>query len=283
MQSLIYPSPAKINLFLHILGRDPCGYHRIQTVFQLIDYHDTLQFYRRADKKITCVFSPEQPIEPHNNLIIRAAELLQTFTQTQLGADIIVDKRIPLGSGLGGGSSNAATTLIALNHLWKSYLPTSTLMQLAKRLGSDIPVFVYGRCAWAQGYGEKLQMIQLPQRWFIVLIPNITIHTQEIFSHPQLTRNTPMIKIDEFLDGTQTRNDCESLVRYLYPEIDKTLVWLNQFTPTRLTGTGSCLFASTDTQQQAVQLLEKIRTHGYRGFLAKGLDYSPIASKKFGV
>ncbi len=266
------PSPAKLNLMLHITGRRHDGYHLLQTAFQLIDYGDTLHFSLREDSEIT--LSPAIPgVKTADNLIIRAAQLLQQTTHSDLGADIQLEKVLPLGGGIGGGSSNAATTLLALNQLWNLQLPIEQLAILGLQLGADVPVFVRGRSAWAEGVGEQLQAIEIPETWYFVARPECEVATAEIFSHKQLTRNTSPITIAAFFEQGGF-NDCEAVVRALYPPVDSALKWLNHYAPARLTGTGACVFASLPDQQSAQQILQQL-PKGLQGFIAKGVNISP--------
>lgn len=273
------PAPAKLNLFLHIVGRRSDGYHNLQTVFQLLDYCDELTFQYRDDGQIH-LHDASSEIPPAQNLIMRAAHLLQKIMPTSLGADIYLDKKIPIGGGLGGGSSNAATTLLALNHLWQLHLPLTRLAELGLALGADIPVFIHGHSAWAEGVGEKLQAVDLPESWFVVLIPPCQISSAEFFSHPQLTRDTPPITISRFLQG-HGHNDFEALARKLYPEVATALDWLSHYAPARLTGSGSCVFATVADELSAKQIIEQIPS-GFRGFIAKAVNHSPLHAV-FGV
>jgi 4-diphosphocytidyl-2-C-methyl-D-erythritol kinase len=282
-----WPSPAKLNLFLHITGRRPDGYHTLQTVFQLLDYGDELQFSVRDDAQLD-IQGDSFNIPLEQNLVIRAARSLQQFSKTTYGADITLNKRLPLGGGVGGGSSNAATTLIALNQLWQLHLPLDSLATLGLSLGADIPVFVRGHSAWAEGVGEQLRPIELPERWYIVITPPCFVSTQEIFSHPELTRDTSAITISDFLEGyalrdesqkDRSRNDCETLVRKQYPEIARAIDWLNQFAPARLTGTGSSVFAAFASEQSARKVMTELRStfpSTWRGFVARGINQSPL-------
>lgn len=265
-------SPAKLNLFLHITGRRSDGYHTLQTVFQLLDYGDEMQFRLAEDREIT--LETEFPnLEPEDNLIIRAARLLQNHSQCTKGAGIQINKRLPMGGGIGGGSSNAATTLLALNRLWQTGLSLSELSELGLQLGADVPVFVGGRTAWAEGIGENLQALDLESVWYLVIHPGCSVSTQEIFSHEQLTRNTSPIKIAAFL-GQGAKNDCENVVKSLYPEVKNALDWLNQFAPAQLTGTGSCVFARFADEASAQDVFSK-RPESYSGFVARGVNHSP--------
>lgn len=263
-------SPAKLNLFLHITGRRANGYHELQTLFQLLDWGDWLHFTPNHSGLITLSGS-DLGIPMEDNLIVRAARLLQ---QGDLGVEIELEKRIPEGGGLGGGSSNAATTLLALNHLWKLRLDTSTLLQLGAGLGADVPVFTAGHSAWAEGIGELLTPIELPEQWFLVIAPDCHISTAEIFSNEQLTRNTSSIKMAAFFEG-HSRNDCQEIVRRLYPKVDNALKWLNNFGEAKLTGTGACVFASFPDESRARSALGQMPRQ-MTGFVAQGLNESPV-------
>ncbi len=286
-----WPAPAKLNLFLHLTGRKPCRYHELQTVFQLIAYYDELSFTRRMDPQINCtclsLLNPVTAavIPDEDNLAIKAARLLQNRNKNLTGVDILIKKRIPIGGGLGGGSSNAATTLIVLNHLWKLHLPLDELLRLGATLGADVPLFIKGETSWAEGIGEKLQPIQLPEKWFVVMIPPLAISTKKLFSHPQLTYNTTPIKIQTFLsESLTTQNDFEPLVRQDYPMIAEGLDFLNHYAPARLSGTGACIFAILESKIAAEAILENIKAP-YRGFVCKGLTTSPLQQikKNWGV
>lgn len=276
MTHLSLLSPAKLNLMLHVIGRRPDGYHQLQTLFQLLDYGDTLHFQRRDDNQIT--LSPQiKGLPQQDNLIIKAAKLLQTHSHCNLGADIQLEKILPMGGGIGGGSSNAATTLLALNQLWGLQLNLDQLAQLGLQLGADIPLFIKGRSAWAEGVGEQLQTVDITETWYLVAKPDCSVATAEIFSHKQLTRDTSPITIAAAFEQGH-RNDCEAVVRALYPPVDLAIKWLSSHcpnhTPARLTGTGSCVFACFPDQQSAQQLLQHL-PEGLQGFVAKGVNISP--------
>ncbi len=276
---LTLPSPAKLNLFLHITGRRPDGYHELQTLFQFLDHGDTLVFRLRQDDRIT--LSPElHGVPAEQNLIVRAARQLQALTGARQGADIHLTKRLPMGGGLGGGSSNAATTLLALNHLWRTGLSEDRLAELGLALGADVPVFVRGRAALGEGVGEKLTPACPPEDWFVVLKPAVEISTGEIFSDPGLTRNTPRITIAPAFEGDASgyRNDCEDVVKRLYPEVKTSLGWLSTFGPARLTGTGACIFGRFPTEAEARNVWAK-RPTGITGFVARGVNLSPLHKK----
>lgn len=270
-------SPAKLNLFLHIIGRRPNGYHELQTVFQLIDLCDILEFRSTTlPAGVLSLRCDQSHVPLDNNLILRAAERLRDLAgEPQLAAEIVLRKHIPLGGGLGGGSSNAATTLLALNFLWQLNLSITRLAEIGLELGADVPVFVTGRNAWAGGVGEKLEPLELPKRHYLVVWPGIAVNTSDVFAHPQLTRDSPAIKIADFLAG-RGGNDCEKVVRSLYPEVAAALDWLAQFGPARLTGTGSCVFAAFDSLDEARRVKEKVPAR-FRGFVSSGLNRSPEA------
>ncbi|MFC4259464.1 4-(cytidine 5'-diphospho)-2-C-methyl-D-erythritol kinase [Marinobacter lacisalsi] len=279
MTEITLPSPAKLNLFLHITGRRADGYHELQTLFQFLDYGDTLTFRLRDDGLIS--LQPELPGVPNGqNLIIRAAERLQAATGTSLGADITLDKQLPMGGGLGGGSSNAATTLLGLNHLWQTALTEERLAELGLALGADVPVFVRGRAALGEGVGEKLTPATPPEDWFVVLKPEVEISTADIFSNPGLTRNTPRITIAPAFEGDASgyRNDCEDVVKQLYPEVKSSLDWLSRFGPARLTGTGACIFGRFPSEAEARSVWAEKPT-GITGFVARGVNRSPLHKK----
>ena len=273
MVSRHWPAPAKLNLILHITGQRQDGYHLLQTVFQFIDFSDLLDFNLRDDAVISRQ-SDWQGVVEADDLIIRAAKALQQASACRLGVDIILQKRLPAGGGLGGGSSDAATTLVALNHLWGLELTVDQLAEIGLQLGADVPVFVRGKAAWAEGVGEQLTAIEPEEYWYLVLRPDCSVSTEEVFNSSDLTRNTPAIRIRDFLeDGGH--NDCESVVRNLYPQVAEALDWLSQFAVARMTGTGSCIFAGFDKQQQAESVYEKL-PQGWEGFVVKGLNNSPL-------
>lgn len=265
-------APAKLNLFLHILGRRPDGYHSLQTVFQFLDYGDDLEFSLREDGKINLISS----VNITNNLILKAAHLLQELAPTRLGIDIKLIKRIPLGGGLGGGSSDAATVLVTLNHLWQLNLPRSELLNLGLQLGADVPVFIQGQAAWAEGIGEKLSPLDLNEPWYLILSPPCSIPTAEIFSTPELTRNTRPITIGNFLeDNVLTRNDFEPIVRRDYPMVAQGLDWLNQFGEGKLSGSGSSVFLALPSELEAKRIAEQTPKL-FKAIIAKGLNTSPL-------
>jgi 4-diphosphocytidyl-2-C-methyl-D-erythritol kinase len=263
-------SPAKLNLFLHITGRRSDGYHELQSVFQLLDFGDTLAFEADHSGQVRLT-GDTLGLPPEQNLITRAARLLQSGER---GARIRVSKRIPAGGGLGGGSSNAATTLLALNHLWNCGHSNSELQALGLSLGADVPVFVAGRSAWAEGIGERLTPLELPPAWYVVVHPGCHVSTGEIFSDRELTRQSPPITIPAFLEGGP-RNDCQSVVVKRYPEVAKALNWLAKFGDSRLTGTGACVFASFPSRTEAEAVLAQVPAP-WQGFVAQGVNRSPV-------
>jgi len=275
-----WPAPAKLNLFLHVVGRMPDGYHALQTVFQLIDCCDRIGIAVRPDGVIDRP-SGMPGLAPQADLTVRAAQALQRHTGVTLGASLHVEKRIPAGGGLGGGSTDAATVLVVLNKLWQTGLGLDALAQLAVGLGADVPVFVRGRSAWGEGRGERLVPLELPPRWFLVLHPKVAVSTAEIFQAPELTRNSEIVTMPAFLAG-ETRNDCEPVVKARYPEVAAALEWLGSRTDLRgapvrprLTGTGACLFAAFERQEDA-QHVAALVPERWRGFVARGLQHSPL-------
>ena len=279
MNTLSLLSPAKLNLMLHITGQQNDGYHQLQTLFQLLDYGDTLHYQTRNDNKLQ--LSPAiDGVAQQDNLIIRAARLLQQQDPTKtMGADIKLEKILPMGGGIGGGSSNAATTLLALNQLWKLDLSIDQLADLGLQLGADVPVFIRGHSAWAEGVGEQLQAIDIPESWYFVAKPDCEVSTAEIFSHKRLTRNTSPITIAAVLKQGG-HNDCETVVRACYPAVDNAMTWLDSLDqttdmyPARLTGTGACVFAQCPDRESAEQILHQL-PKGLQGFIAKGVNISP--------
>lgn len=267
-------SPAKLNLFLHITGQRANGYHELQTLFQLLDWGDTLHFEANNSGEVTLQGS-DLGIPAEQNLIVKAARALPRNDENQ-GVSINLEKRIPEGGGLGGGSSNAATTLLAMNQLWKLGLSNAELQKIGAQLGADVPVFVAGHTAWAEGIGEFLTPVELPESWYLVIAPGCHVSTAEIFSNEQLTRNTSPIKMAAFFEGS-SRNDCQSLVRNLHQEVDNALNWLDYFGKAKLTGTGACVFASFDSEQEAKSALSHL-PQSMTGFVARGINTSPVLS-----
>ncbi|SFA70641.1 4-(cytidine 5'-diphospho)-2-C-methyl-D-erythritol kinase [Azotobacter beijerinckii] len=270
---LILPAPAKLNLMLHILGRRADGYHELQTLFQFLDHGDELGFAVREDGEIR--LHTEIPGVPHDgNLIVRAARQLQRQSGCRLGADIWLEKRLPMGGGIGGGSSDAATTLLALDRLWQLGWSEERLAELGLALGADVPLFVRGRAAFAEGVGERLQPVELEEPWFLVVAPQVTVSTAEIFSDPELTRNTPAITVRSLLAGGG-RNDCQPVVEKRYAEVRNALNWLNKFVPARMTGTGACVFGSFPNRDDADKVARQLPVT-MPGFVAQGRNVSML-------
>ncbi|MCK0106106.1 4-(cytidine 5'-diphospho)-2-C-methyl-D-erythritol kinase [Marinobacter sp. S0848L] len=275
------PSPAKLNLFLHITGQRPDGYHELQTLFQFLDYGDELTFTLTPQQPGVRLENSIESVPDDQNLIIRAARALAPRSSEPLpGVSIHLNKRLPMGGGLGGGSSNAATTLLGLNYLWNLNLSEDELADIGLTLGADVPVFVRGKAAIGEGVGEILTPANPPQDWFLVLKPNCKINTGKIFSEKGLTRDTPKLKIRPAFEGdaSRYRNDCEDVVRELYPEVDRSLEWLAQFGPARLTGTGACIFGRFPTES-AARIIWESKPSGIKGFVAKGVNISPLHTK----
>lgn len=272
-----FAAPAKLNLFLHIVGRRDDGYHLLQTVFRFIDLCDWIDIKARADGQIRRLTDlPGVPAD--EDLAIRAARLLQQASGSPLGADIAVEKHIPLGSGLGGGSSDAATVLLALNRLWDTRLSLEALAALGLQLGADVPVFVHGRNAWAEGVGEQLSPIDLPQAWYVVISPAVNVPTAQIFSDPELTRSTNPLKITPFSAGPgldQIHNDLEPVVRKSFPVVAQALDWLGSHGDARMSGSGASVFLAVATEQQAQAIARRIPPV-WRGYAVKGLDRHPL-------
>jgi 4-diphosphocytidyl-2-C-methyl-D-erythritol kinase len=268
-----WPAPAKLNLFLHVTGRRADGYHELQTLFQLVDLCDTVAITVREDGQIE---RPEGPdgVTPEADLAVRAAQALKRVTGSPLGASLRVHKRIPLGGGLGGGSSDAATTLLALNELWSCGLSLPELASLGLQLGADVPVFIQGFSAWGEGIGERLTPVTLPAKWYVIVHPGVGVSTREVFQSPELTRNSPLITIRAFLDSGG-RNDCEGVVRARAPEVAEALDWLAGFAPAHLTGTGACVFAACESAAQAERLAARVPDR-WMSFVARGLNTSPM-------
>ena len=267
-------APAKLNLFLHVLARRSDGYHQLQTLFQLLDEGDTLHFEPLSGGELQLEIRSNttgQRLPLENNLILQAARHLRTHAGIPaLGARISIEKRIPMGGGLGGGSSDAATTLIALNRYWKLNLSQTELKALGLQLGADVPLFINGKSAWGEGVGEQLQAVTLPARWYLVATPDCAVSTTEIFGHENLTRNSPAIKMSDFLAGG-SRNDCEPVTCELYPEVARALTWLSGFGHARMSGTGASVFASFTAEAEAYAALSQLPAR-WQGFVARGLN-----------
>ena len=273
MTPAAWPAPAKLNLLLRIVGRRADGYHLLQTVFQFIDLCDWLSFKVRPDGVVRRS-SELAGVAEDADLVVRAARLLQRATGCTLGADIRVEKHIPLGGGLGGGSSDGATTLVALNRLWGCGLDRDRLMQLGLQLGADVPIFIYGHAAWAEGVGEELSAIEPATPFYLLLAPALRVDTGKVFQDPDLTRNSHRITIRDFLAG-EHRNDCLAVVRKRYPAIGQLFDWLDEKADARMTGTGACLFAPCASRAEAESLLRAVPA-GVAGFVVRGLNRSPL-------
>ena len=270
---LRWPAPAKLNLFLHITGRRADGYHELQTLFQFVDYGDELRFDIRADGEVRRL-GQIAGVAAEDDLTVRAARLLQAETGCAHGVDIDIDKRLPMGGGLGGGSSDAATTLVALNRLWGLGLSEDRLALLGLRLGADVPVFVRGRAAWAEGVGERLRPVDLPEPWYLILQPHAHVATADLFADPQLTRDQQPIKIRDFLAGAG-QNVFEPLVRAAYPDVNAALAWLNARAAGRMTGTGACVFAAFENEAQAREVAAQAAGR-WPAIVARGCNRSPL-------
>ncbi len=271
-----WPAPAKLNLMLRVLGRRPDGYHRLQTVFQLTDRADKLWLDVREDGQVRR--SPDLPGVPeHADLTVRAARALQSFTGCPLGVDIRLEKVLPMGGGLGGGSSDAATTLVALNRLWGLDLDEDSLARIALPLGADVPVFVRGRAAWGEGVGEELTPVELPEPWYLVLVPPCQVSTAAVFADPQLTRDSLPITLADFVRGDR-RNDCLAVVRRAYPAVASALDWLSDQGGGYLTGTGGCVFGVFQDRKTALGARERAPA-GLDAFVTRGLNRSPLVDR----
>lgn len=292
MTTFCLPAPAKLNLFLHITGRRADGYHTLQTVFQILDWSDELHLRPLATDELT--FSCSEPaLSGQDNLVLRAARMLLPYRKETTGWHIHLEKHLPHGGGLGGGSSDAATTLLALNRLWGCNLDADTLNKLGLQLGADVPVFLHGTSAWAEGVGEKLEDTALPPLWYLILTPACHASTAEIFGHPQLTRDSPPLRIRGF-PFSGCKNDCETVACILYPDIEEALGWLKSQTGTgadgavhtvesglaaRMTGTGSSVFAGFPVREQAAEILAQLPNQyrdKIRGHIARGVNNSPL-------
>jgi len=271
-----WPAPAKLNLMLRIVGQRPDGYHLLQTVFQFIDLCDWITFHPVDDGRV-CLKKTIPGVAEADDLTVRAANLLKAETGCESGVRIEVEKNLPMGGGLGGGSSDAATTLVVLNELWGLKLSMEKLMELGLSLGADVPVFVYGYSSWAEGVGEKLERISLHEQWVVVIKPECHVNTKEIFLAKNLTRNSKSITIGDFIAG-QHQNDCVEVVCQRYQPVKDALVVLSEFSEARLTGTGACVFAQFDSEDEAVNAYESLKNK-WQVYLAKGLNESPLFSR----
>lgn len=274
-----YPAPAKLNLFLHVVGRRADGYHLLQSVFTLIDRCDCIRLRVREDGEIRRL-SDLPGVPPHEDLVVRAASLLKEASGARLGADIEVEKTIPMGGGLGGGSSDAATVLLVLDRLWGTGFGPEALAELAPTLGADVPFFLFGEAAWVEGIGERLRPVELPQSWYVVLAPPVSVPTREIFAAPELTRDTEALKMEDFsaqapAGRARFRNDLEAAVIKRFPQVGSHLEWLRQHGDARMTGSGGCVFAEFDSREAAQRVLDRLPA-AMKGFVAKGLERHPL-------
>jgi 4-diphosphocytidyl-2-C-methyl-D-erythritol kinase len=269
-----WPAPAKLNLFLHIVGRRADGYHLLQTAFQLLDWGDEVRLRVRADGEIHRI-DPLPGVPDELDLGVRAAQALKRATGCRLGADIAIDKRVPIGGGLGGGSSDAATVLVALNTIWDTDLDDDALADIAIGLGADVPVFVRGTSAWAEGIGERLTPLELPERWFVVVDPGVSVPTRELFQVPELTRNSPQLTIPLFVSGVPTGNAFEPVVRGRFPAVAAALDWLGQHGEARLSGSGGAVFAAVPSRDAGDAVLSDLPA-GFRGWVVRGVNESPL-------
>lgn len=274
-----YPAPAKLNLFLHVVGRRPDGYHLLQSVFTLIDRCDRVRVKVREGGEIRRL-SDLPGVAPEEDLVVRAARLLKEASGTPLGADIEVDKAIPMGGGLGGGSSDAATVLLVLDRLWGTGFGPEALGELAPSLGADVPFFLFGEPAWVEGIGERLQPVDLPEKWYLVLVPPVEVPTREIFAAPELTRDTEALKMEDFsarapAGQARFRNDLEAVVIKRFPQVASHLEWLRGHGDARMTGSGGCVFAQFDSRESAQRVMDRLPAT-MKGFVAKGLTQHPL-------
>lgn len=271
-------SPAKLNLFLYITGRRPDNYHNLQTLFQFIDVCDKLTFNVRNDGKIRLLTQFEQVPEDKNLMTIAAQRLKSYANNSELGVDIAIEKMIPMGGGLGGASSNAATVLVALNQLWNLNIKQQTLITIGRSIGADVPIFIYGHSAFAEGIGDQFQQVDIPQYWYLVSCPNIEISTVKVFNDPKLQRDTPKRTIEQLMSipFDKFTNDCEPIVRERYPQVDQLISYLSQFAPTRLTGTGACVFTRCDSKEQALSIQNELKSLSVKNFITKSLNLSPL-------
>ena len=269
-----WPAPAKLNLFLHLVGRRADGYHLLQTVFQLLDWGDEVRLRVRDDGEIRRI-DPLPGVPDGLDLGVRAADALKRVTGCRLGADVAIEKRVPIGGGLGGGSSDAATVLVALNALWDTKLDEDALADIGSGLGADVPVFVRGRSAWAEGIGERLTPLELPERWYVVVDPGVPVPTREVFQVPELTRNSPQLTIPLFVSGAPTGNAFQPVVRGRFPAVAAALEWLGRHGEARLSGSGGAVFAAVASRDAGEAILRAM-PDGFRGWVVRGINESPL-------
>jgi 4-diphosphocytidyl-2-C-methyl-D-erythritol kinase len=279
-KAIKFPAPAKINLFLHIVGQRDDGYHNLETLFQFLDHSDTITLTITEHPNIE-LLTPIEGVANEDNLIVKAAELLKSKSNSPYGVKISINKILPMGGGLGGGSSNAATLLVALNALWQCKLSTDELATLGLSLGADVPIFIHGFSAFAQGVGEQLSPVQPLEAWYLITKPECSISTQQVFTAADLPRNTEILpanalETDDFINHS-FHNDCQTLVIKHYPEVAKLLAWLVEYAPSRMTGTGACVFTRFSSQDEALTLQAKL-PKGISSFVAQGLNKSPLSS-----
>lgn len=272
------PAPAKLNLFLHVVGKREDGYHLLETIFRFIDYGDLVHLRLRDDGHIIRIQALEG-VSEEQDLCMRAAHLLRQMSGTTLGVEINLEKNLPMGGGLGGGSSDAASVLLGLNRLWQLNWTRVQLQELALQLGADVPVFIFGQSAFAQGIGEQLQAVMLEPAWYLVLVPPVHVSTPKIFAHQQLTRDSKSIRIADFSRAKKTisltRNDLQSVVCLEYQAVEEYLAWLNEYAPARMTGSGACVFAEFADEDQAYKIFALLPNE-MRGFVARGIDEHPL-------
>ncbi|MFC4280126.1 4-(cytidine 5'-diphospho)-2-C-methyl-D-erythritol kinase [Thalassotalea piscium] len=271
-----FPSPAKLNLFLHIVGRREDGYHELETLFQFLDYGDLIEISTTTSSNEINLLTPIAGVSNHDNLMVKAAILLQNYTNCSAGAYLKIKKILPMGGGLGGGSSNAATVLLALNVLWKLNLSIQTLSKLGLSLGADVPIFINGYAALARGVGEQLSAVYPKEYWYLVTKPDVHISTATIFNDKNLPRNSPRLTSND-VEIESCRNDCETLVINRYPEVAKLLTWLVEYAPSRMTGTGACIFSRFTTRKEALLIQSKL-PQGIESFVAQGINQSNLHS-----
>ncbi|WP_353614268.1 4-(cytidine 5'-diphospho)-2-C-methyl-D-erythritol kinase [Mangrovibacter phragmitis] len=282
----LWPAPAKLNLFLYITGRRADGYHNLQTLFQFLDYGDTVEVTLTDNGQIQ-LQTQVAGVPEEENLLVRAGRLLHSYALSKgqiaasCGALLSIDKKLPMGGGLGGGSSDAATVLVALNALWQASLTEDELAALGLQLGADVPVFVRGHAAFAEGVGEQLTPATPAEKWYLVIHPGVSISTPLIFTDPDLPRNTPVRSLETLLK-CEFKNDCEVIARKRFREVDRALSWLLEYAPSRLTGTGACVYAEFNTEAEARQVLEQA-PQWLQGFVAKGQNLSPLLRSLRGI
>ena len=273
MSGVVWPAPAKINLFLHVTGRRADGYHLLQTLFQFLEIGDEIEIEVRTDGAVK-LSADVDGVAAHDNLVVKAAKRLKQESSTTLGANITVRKHLPMGGGLGGGSSDAATVLVALNELWSLGIPRMKLAEIGLALGADVPVFIHGRAAWAEGVGEILEPVEIEQTPVVVITPACRVETARVFSDPDLTRNTAPIKMHA-LSLSGAGNDCEPVTRRLYPEVGEALDWLSRFAPSRMSGTGASVFALFDDVDEATRVARRV-PESWTGFATRRINRSPL-------